>query len=252
MPAVDQAAQLLFSLSTAPRGQATLTELCTQVGIHKSKGLAILNTLKASGLVARRDATKAYRLGPSLLSLSRALLDQADLTEATAPYLEPLAAATDSTVFLGLISRDEVVVAARHEAAAGGIGLNIRLGHRYPLTWGANGKAIVAFMPPEQQDRVLSGERLYFYSKANARPTTRVRVEIAECRRLGYSTDESGVQTGINAVSAPVLSTRGEPIGVVTVVGTFSADSFPEYGGRVAAVTREMSLDLGALLEGAA
>ncbi len=69
VPAVDQSIRLLFSLANTIGGEASLTELTKEVGISKSKGLAILNTLRNAGLVTRDDRTKNYALGPNLLTL---------------------------------------------------------------------------------------------------------------------------------------------------------------------------------------
>ena len=69
VPAVDQAVRLLFCLANTVGGEASLTQLTKEVGISKSKGLAILNTLRSAGLVTRDDRTKNYGLGPNLLPL---------------------------------------------------------------------------------------------------------------------------------------------------------------------------------------
>ena len=117
VPAVDQASRILFALGRNPRGSATLTEICGEVGISKSKGLAILNTLRSAGLVAKSESSKMYRLGPRLLTLSRALLDHTDLAHEAAPYLDDLVAATGCTALLGLVSGDRLFVIARRENA---------------------------------------------------------------------------------------------------------------------------------------
>ena len=57
-------------------------KLAEEVGISKSKGLAILNTLKSSGLVTRDERTKNYGLGSNLLPLGRALINNTDLAKA--------------------------------------------------------------------------------------------------------------------------------------------------------------------------
>jgi DNA-binding IclR family transcriptional regulator len=110
VPAVDQAIRLLFSLVNTVGGEASLTELSRQVGISKSKGLAILNTLRNAGLVMRSDRTKNYRLGPNVLLLSQALINNTDLGLAASPYLEQLAAETGCSVHMGVVSGETLFV----------------------------------------------------------------------------------------------------------------------------------------------
>ena len=125
------------------------------MGISKSKGLAILNTLRNAGLVTRDDRTKNYALGPNLLLLSRALINNTDLAQAATPFLEELAAKTGCSMHLGIVSGETLFVVARRHAP-GGTYIAIDVGHRYPLTWGAHGRAYLATLPPEEFERRLS------------------------------------------------------------------------------------------------
>src|SRR5665811_107344 len=80
VPAVDQANRILFFLAERKGDAPTLSEICRGLGIHKSKGLALLNTQRAAGLVSRDERTKTYTLGASLLVLSRAMLEPVSYT----------------------------------------------------------------------------------------------------------------------------------------------------------------------------
>lgn len=250
VPAVDQASRILFALGRNPRGSATLTEICGEVGISKSKGLAILNTLRSAGLVAKSESSKMYRLGPRLLTLSRALLDHTDLAHEAAPYLDDLVAATGCTALLGLVSGDRLFVIARREAR-GAMGIAVRVGNRFPLTLGAHGKAILAALPKDELERMLAGGSLCVYGEANkdSVDVAALRVELEECRRVGYAHDLSVTQTGIGAVSAVLMDEYSEAsppgmsqiVGCLIVVGTFGPEAAAEYGTKVAATAREMS-----------
>ena len=252
MPAVDQALLLLEALATSPRGRLSLTELCRQAGIHNSKGYSVLNTLGMRGYVVRNEATKAYSLGPGVLALSRSLLDRTDLAEEAAPHLEALAAGTGCMALIGLVSVGRVFVVARREAPTE-FGLSIRLGHHYPLTWGAHGKAIVAFLPAAERDELLASGPLRFSGGdgTDGADGDGLRAELAEVVRLGYARDMGGIQPGINAVSAPLLDHRRRPAGCVIVVGTFPATAVPSVGEQVATVARALSARVGTLLNGA-
>ena len=202
VPAVDQAARVLIAMGRNSRFRLTLTEICEEVGIHKSKGFSILNTLKQFGFVEKDPRTKTYSLGPGLLFLSRRVMDDLDVRERTAPFLETLALETRSTALFGLISAQQVFVVAKHEGNQD-IGVTIRLGHRFHMTSGAHGKAIVAFLPEPERKRILERKRLFFYGDPARLDMKQLRDELKRCRRLGYSEDRGGLQPGVNAVSVP-------------------------------------------------
>ena len=72
VPAVEQSSRVLICLGRSPKFKMTLTEICNEVGIHKSKGYSILNTLKQFGFVEKDPQTKTYSLGVGLdVSLAR-------------------------------------------------------------------------------------------------------------------------------------------------------------------------------------
>ncbi len=253
VPAVDQATRILYYLAAEPRGHATLTEICREVGIYKSKGRAILNTLRAAALVTRADPEKTYSLGPGLLALSRAVLDRTDLASAATPFLEKLAVDPGTCAFVALIRGPQVYVVARREAP-GGVSVTIRVGYQYPLTWGSMGKAILAFLPEPERETLLAGSDLFLYgdTKGKAIDLDAARRELEVCSRLGYCTDLGHIQPGLQAASAPLLGGRviRRPVGVVTVFGTFPPEEIAVHGERVAATAREMSDRLSLLLDG--
>jgi DNA-binding IclR family transcriptional regulator len=250
VPAVEQASKILLCLAKSLHPQLSLTEICGQVGIHKSKGYSILNTFLECGLVVRNRDARTYSLGPAVLFLSRRVLDSMDLKAVVAPYLEQLAEATQSTALLGLISAESVFIVARHEVSEH-IGVTIRVGHRYPLTWGAHGKAIVAFLSKYHRDRILAETELRFHGQAGEHQadTTLIEKELDECRRLGYAKDLGQVQAGINAVSAPVLGSGSTPIGCLIAVGTFPDALGDTYGEQTAATARRISSLIGPTIE---
>src|SRR6185369_13537315 len=91
VPAVEQAARVLFCLAGNSSSHMSLTEVCTQVGIHKSKAYSILQTLQKFGLVQRNADRQGYSLGPGLITLSRKVLDDFTAPRLAGPILEELA-----------------------------------------------------------------------------------------------------------------------------------------------------------------
>jgi DNA-binding IclR family transcriptional regulator len=260
VPAVAQAADILLLLARRRNESASLADICRAVGLHKSKGFSILNTLRSYGLVTKDASGKTYSLGPGLLTLSRAMLDGTDLVGAAAPYLTDLAAATGATALLGLVQDRQVIVVARQEPDAA-IAVTIRVGHRYDLTWGAHGRAIVAFLPAKRREAVLQDDTLSFDGARDQGPASKppdraaLRRELDEVVRLGYAVDLGRVQAGVSAIAAPVLAGSendrdpGSPVACVIVVGTFGPEQVAAYGARVAATAQTMSADLRSLLD---
>ena len=245
VPAVEQASQVLLCLGESPNFKMKLTEICKQVGIHKSKGHSILNTLKQFGFVEKDPEAKSYSLGPALIFLSRHVLDNLHYPEIVAPFLENLAKETNGTALFGLINDEHIFIVAKYEGNQ-----NVwfaRLGHRFHITLGAHGKAIVAFMPEAEREKILTKKRVYFHgfdiSRLNMK---RLKEELHKCRQLGYAQDVGEVTTGVNFISAPVFGVQEKIIGCILLIGTFPESLIEKYGPKTADVAERISYRLGA------
>jgi DNA-binding IclR family transcriptional regulator len=246
VPAVEQASRVLFCLAGADSSRMSLIEICGQVGIHKSKAFSILRTLQKFGLVQRNSEGRGYSLGPGLIGLSRRFLDNLSAPDLAEPILEDLARKVGGTAALGLIADKNVFVAAKHEGG-GVFGLTMRVGHRFPLTYGCHGKAIAAFLPEKELHSLLKDKKLYFQGDPAKFDRARLMEDLERCRRDWFAEDLEETAPGLNAVAAPVLGPNGRPIGYIVVFG--AAENVHQCGPLVADAGRALSRKLGAGVE---
>lgn len=246
VPAVEQALRVMFHMASTGASHMSLTEICTQVGIHKSKAFSILHTLQKYGIVQRNIGGKGYALGPGLITLSRKVLDNTSIIKVAEPFLKDLSEKASGTATLGLIAENSVFVVAKHEVERD-IGVTIRVGHRFPLTMGSNGKAIAAFLPASELEDLLSHKKLYFHGKPEKLDRERLAKELAQARRDGFAVDLGEIKAGLHTVAAPILGIGEIPIGYIAVIGLFSVKVTRQLGTAVAEAGKVMSRQLGAL-----
>jgi DNA-binding IclR family transcriptional regulator len=245
VPAVEQAGRILLCLAQNAPSRMNLTDICRKVGIHKSKGYNIMNTLRNFGFVTRENDGKLYSLGPGLISLGRKVLDNLHYKDAAEPFLERLADKTGTAAFFGLIADGNVFIVAKHETGAN-MGVSIRLGHRYPISHGAHGKAAVAFMPERERAAVLRRRELFFHGDPSNLDRERLLAELERCRERGYAEDIGEQHPGINGVASPVFVAEGKLIGTLFVIGLFPRERVEEYGALVAEAALQLSMLFGA------
>lgn len=248
VPAVDQASRLLICLAGSPSFKMNLTDICQSVGIHKSKGFSILNTLQRYGFVHKDPLGKTYSLGFGLISLSRKVLDNLNYETIAGPYLEKLAKQTGSTALLGIIDNANVFVVAKQEADQR-IGVTTRIGHRFNITHGAHGKAILAFLSETGRAEVLKQDKLFFHGNASRLNRARLDDEIRQCRDKGYAVDMGELNPGIHVIASPLFDSQGSLFGSMFIMGTFSESHIPGYGSFVADAAKQFSAMLGADIE---
>jgi DNA-binding IclR family transcriptional regulator len=246
-PAVVQAGRILACLGGSSSTQMSLADISKKVGISGSKAFAIMEALQESGLVKRGKNGKGYSLGPGLVALSRKVLDDFP-TELAVPVLERLTEELNSSTAFGVITGETVYIAATREAAVD-IKVVMRVGHIMPLTYGAHGKAIAAFMPDEERDRVLKDDDLNLYGSPGNLDRNRLSRELELCRANGFACDCSELAPGINVVAAPILASSGRPVGFVEAFVLGSSETAVARGPVVADAGRALSRQLGAELE---
>ena len=248
VPAVEEAGRVLLCLGQSNQFRMNLTEICKRVGLHKSKAFSILNTLKELGFVDKDPQTKTYSLAIGLVFLARNVLDHLDYRSTIDPFLKELSAQTNGIALFVLLQGDQFYILAKQEGDQR-IGLTVRIGHRFPFTYGVQGKAIVAFLPEEERERVLSLEELYFYGDPAQVNQAVLREELAECARTGYAADIGVIFPGISAIASPVFGIDGKVTGAIVLLGTFSESVIEEYGPKTTFIAREVSTKFGADIE---
>jgi len=168
--------------------------------------------------------------------------------QTVAPFLESLSKETKSTVFFGLIVDRHLFVVAKHEADSG-FNITIRLGYRFPITYGAHGKAIVAFLPKVEREKILASKKLWFYGDVSLMNIERLREELARCRQSGFSQDTGELAPGYNALAAPVFGLQGKLVASIFIVGIFDEPLVDQYGCKVAESAKKISYAFGADVE---
>src|SRR4030042_4332545 len=104
VPAVEQAIRVMLCLTDSGSNPKSLTDICVEVGIHRSKAFSILSTLNEYGLVRKNPNRRGYMLGPGLLTLTGKMLENLSLPRFVEPILYDLAKKAGATVALGVIS----------------------------------------------------------------------------------------------------------------------------------------------------
>jgi DNA-binding IclR family transcriptional regulator len=247
VPAVEQAIRVMLCLADSGSNPKSLTDICSEIGIHRSKAFSILSTLSEYGLVKKNPNRRGYLLGSGLLTLTGKMIENLSLSRLAEPILYDLAKRAGATVALGVISDDKTFVVAQYEGAPG-IGISTAIGHVMPVTYGAHGKAIAAFLPDAELEELLKNNDLYFHGSPDKFDGTRLKKELEQCRRNGFALELGDIQPGVNAIAAPVLDQNGYPIGYITVVGFFAEEVAHKLGPLAADAVKIISKETGHMI----
>jgi DNA-binding IclR family transcriptional regulator len=242
VPAVDRAARILSLLKGHAHGM-TITEVTEATGWHKSSVHKLLVTLTHHGLLDRNQITKRYSLGIRLVEYGQFVLGKIDLRQEARSFLELLAEYSGETSNYCIRRGDKVVIADSVECRDA-LRVTPPIGTMDPIIAKSNGKAILAFLPDKQVDRILYREGLPAFTKRSVTSPETFRIELAKIRNQGYATDFEEFQEGVSAVSAPLINGDRHIMGTLSVVGPsfrMTRDKMKLYGTKCSEAAKSFS-----------
>jgi len=194
-----------------------LQEICEKLDLNKSTAHGIINTLKHHGLIEQDPETQKYRLGLNLLVLGSKVLNRLDVRTIAAPILKEVCAKTDETVHLGILDGIEVVYIDKYESSQS-MRLFTKIGTRYPAYCTGIGKAMLAFMPTEEQIKSIPDE-LNRFTEYTLKDKKEVIEHLKKVKQQGYAIDDEENMEGLRCVGAPIFDYSGKVVAAISVAG---------------------------------
>jgi DNA-binding IclR family transcriptional regulator len=223
-----------------------LKAICDTTGIHKSTAHRFVKHLEREGYLICTEAG-TYLIGPRLSQMTARVNPQANLQTVARPVLWDLWKSTQETVNLAVLDQNTVlyveVMESPHEFR-----LSSRVGTRRPLHATALGKALAAFQPDDVRDSILSTISFQPSTQKTIMNMVQFRRELQKIQRQGYALDDEEAVPGARCVSAPILDSRGEAVGAVSVSGPVTRLSLTHVATLADAVTnaaRSISAAMG-------
>jgi DNA-binding IclR family transcriptional regulator len=241
---VDRAVSVMEFL--ARRGWSGVTEVSRELEIHKSTAYRLLTTLRDRGLVEQDAATEKYRLGFGLVLLARAVRADLDILRCARPVCERLSESTGETVTIAVLEGDDAVVIHQSVSRASALSVDWT-GLHTPLHATAAGKIFLAYMPEDQLLRVLEGPLERFTENTIIDPAS-LKYHSGKIRDEGYGYTVEELETGLNAVGAPIRDADGAVVGAVSVSGPafrLRPDALPDIGKLSRRTAADISRCLG-------
>ncbi|MGW4029095.1 IclR family transcriptional regulator [Streptomyces sp. NPDC004838] len=241
---VDRAVSVLESL--ARHGEAGVTEIADELGVHKSTAFRLLGALENRGLVSQSKERGKYRLGAGMLRLAGAAAVRLDITQEGASLCRELADEVGETVNIAVLEDDAAVNVAQARGAASVTTYNW-LGRRTPLHATSSGKVLLAHAPAAVRKRLLAAGLERFTEHTITSPAA-LDISLRESVEQGYAIVVEELETGLNAVAAPVHSYDGTATGALSVSGPayrLGEELLPKVAKRTMAVAEELSRRMG-------
>ncbi len=227
---------VLFALEDVQQGDGAglgVTQLATTLGYDKSQVSRTLRVLHEHGLVDRDAGTKAYRLGPRILSMAgRSSL--AALLTAADPLLKGLARGLGERTHLSVLQGSEVLTLLsespqRAVEATGWVGMTV------PIHCTSSGRALLFDHGRDELDSLVTNADLRRLGPNAPTTVDELHRRLVVARGRGFALVDEEFEEGLVAAAAPVRDLRSRVVAAVNV----SAPKF-RFGDRIEAACPEI------------
>lgn len=233
-----------FSRETSLLG---VSELSRKLGLAKSVVHEILNTLVDEGLVAKVGNPPRYVPGGEIFRIAHVIPRNQVLEQAAIPEMEKLHDLTGETVLLVGWIEKEVRCLAKIEGKLP-VRLAVYPGDRFPLHAGSVGKLMLAFLPKEEQEKLLEKIPLTRFTKRTITDPHALRKELQRIREAGYVHSIGERVDDVASIGAPIRDSSGKVIAGIVIGGLtthFTAEKLGEWIPALIDATRAVSSKLG-------
>lgn len=198
------------------RREMGVNELARMLGMHKSTVSRLCATLEQSGYLSRDHTTEKYRLGARIQQFSEGA--SVELRAAARDVLHQLVESSGETVTLVVRDGLDVVTIEVLEGPKL-VRMQARVGTRTQVHASAGAKAILAWLPQDELNRVIDAWPLARLTPNTMITKTELLRHLAEIRERGYSVDREEMEIGLRCVGAPVRDQTGAVVAGVAASG---------------------------------
>jgi DNA-binding IclR family transcriptional regulator len=238
----ERVVDLLFLLAKS-NSSLTLNEICTELGLPKSSGFELVQTLLSKGFIEMDDVRlKTYRLGLGVFEVGSAYLSNLGLPQLARPYLEELNRQTGSTAFLGIEDKGKIVYLDKAENYSV-MRPTAKLGSRRFMHTTGLGKALLAALPMEKILYILGDGELVAKTPYSKVTVPEILQDIKEIRERGYSIDNREDNVEMYCIGSAIFDQSNHPVASISVASVYSSMT-PEREELIVTLVKETALKL--------
>ena len=204
--ALQRGLRLLQLFSQSPRG-LTAKQVADLSRLPVSTVHRFLVNLETAGfLICNGD--NVYHLGIACFAIGQSALGQLDIRRLSLPYLRELNQQTRETIHLTVRHGLSAVYVEKLDSSEP-LRIHSRIGAAVPLYCTAVGKVMLAYMPPEEQQKVRRQLDLKRLTPNTVGNLQELDAELYRVRKNGYACDLEEHELHIRCVAAPIWDHAG-------------------------------------------
>lgn len=202
---------------TVQKPELGVTEISEMLGLYKSNVHNIISTFEKAGFIEKNLENGKYRLGLKILELAHVISTNMSFRSIILPYMQQIANQANEIVYLAIPHEGQVLYL---DAAFPQNSLPTRsmLGETAPMYCTGIGKAMLAYLPLETIEIIISGG-LQKFTENTVISKDELLAELGRIKERGYAIDNMEHEYGIKCVGMPIRDQRGRVLAGLSISG---------------------------------
>lgn len=244
---VERAFAILQLIADHQEG-LTLQEIANEMGIAKSSAFVIVQTLlELNYITTVQNNNKKYCLGIETFSLGMKYVNDMSLVKQCALYLPPIAEKYNKTAFVAVLNGSKVVYVYKYVAQNARLA-SCAIGTRKDAYATSLGKAMMAFLPKEEQERLVDQIQFKALTEYTITSKELFLEELDRTKARGYSLDVRELENITSCCGAPIFDYSGEVVAAVSLSDMYNEELDDEQVAReLKEIAMQISRSLGYL-----
>jgi len=237
----------LLQMFDAETTELGIRELSRKLGKPKSSVSRLVSTLNYLGVLEQDPVTEKYHIGFKLLELGSLWLQNVPLRDRIHRYLSKLVDETQETAYLAILSRDNTAIYIDKVQSPQAVRVGSPVGRAVPLRDSAIGRALLAYLPAEQQKQIIQTCKPVKQTPNTICDPAELEQFLALSVKRGYFLDDEEIEIGLRCVAVPILRDDGSPIASVCTSGPstrITLERVPDIAHTVQRIAAEASKEL--------
>jgi IclR family pca regulon transcriptional regulator len=199
---------------SAERPRLSIAEASQLTGYDRATVRRCLLTLSELGYCAYDG--KFFTVTPRVLRLGTGCLAAMPLPKIVQPWLDDLSEQTGQSTSVSILDASAIVYVAR-AAQRRVMSISLMPGSRLPAYCTSMGRVMLAALPVEQAEDLLSLKPLVARTAKTVTDIETLKGELVRTRERGYACIDQEVEIGLRSLAVPLFGSRGQVVAALNI-----------------------------------
>jgi IclR family transcriptional regulator, pca regulon regulatory protein len=211
-----------------------LSELALATGLDKATTYRLAQTLVDLGCLEQDPVKREYRVSIRVLDFGFAYLNNLDVRQRALPHMQVLSRELGYAVSLSALDEADVVYLEHLRAAPMRVAIAVPVGFRIPAHCSSMGKAILAWLPTDERQRIIGGRVLEALTARSITDQDALEAELDKIRLRAFAINDEETAFGLRSVASAVRDAFGRPVAAINVAAPARQVSVAELEQSIA------------------